>query len=458
LAFIAALDRGGLQAMRARSVKRACALTGGVIVVLITLPALVPTRSSAASGPAPKRSTWGQILIVGAESGPQAGQFVAELYDPLLNRFAARLPVMNRERASATTTVISVGPNAGKILVAGGFASGGGPLASSELYDPATNTFAPGPNLTTDFSDHTATPIASGPRAGWILICGYTANDLYDPISNRFSPAPDTPNYQSLDHTATVIPFGPNKGKILIAGGDLETPREIQRGIQDPDTETEIYDPITNTFQRGPHMNTGRQSHTATVIRTGPNAGKVLLAGGWHWLGQKLVPLASTELYDPAINTFAPPSATAIMKTARAWHTATVISSGPNAGMILIAGGEKDDDYPFSSTELYDPETNRFIPGPPMRACRSQHVAITIASGPEEGKILIAGGVEQCPEPIGRRTASSVAFPPSTELYDPATNRFEPGPPMRGNPGDVTAVQLPAAPTSASGINSTPAR
>ena len=190
-------------------------------------------------------------------------------------------------------------------------------------------------------------------------------------------------------------------------------------------------------------MNAGRWGHTATVITAGSEAGKILLVGGWlENRGEKLVPLASTELYDPATNTFAPPSATATMQTARGDHTATIISSGPNAGKILIVGGQQDDQHFLSSTEFYDPATNRFGPGPPMHSRRSQHIAITIAAGPNAGKILIAGGLGfQCD-----KYGCVPVLLSSIELYDPATNGFIPGPPMRGAPGDVVALQLPAAP------------
>ena len=49
---------------------------------------------------------------------------------------------MNAARYGATASVLTVGPNAGKILIAGG-ADNTGSLATTELYDPATNTFAP---------------------------------------------------------------------------------------------------------------------------------------------------------------------------------------------------------------------------------------------------------------------------------------------------------------------------
>src|SRR6266700_1472411 len=52
-------------------------------------------------------------------------------------------------------------PN-GKVLIAGGTGPGNGPLASAELYDPATGTFIPTGSMTNPRSNHKATLLADG--------------------------------------------------------------------------------------------------------------------------------------------------------------------------------------------------------------------------------------------------------------------------------------------------------
>jgi len=127
-----------------------------------------------------------------------------------------------------------------------------------------------------------------------------------------------------------------------------------------------------------------------------------------------------------------------------------MLSAGPNAGKILIVGGQRgeDDDTILSSTELYDPLTNRFTLGPPLHEARTQHIAMVIPSGPEAGKLLIAGGRTDRPYPACMWFPDDCKSIPlaSTELYDPATNSFAPGPRMHGAPGEVIAVRLPPAP------------
>jgi hypothetical protein len=104
-------------------------------------------------------------------------------------------------------------------------------------------------------------------------------------------------------------------------------------------------------------MNTARSGETAALLASG----KVLFAGGADSKGNLL---SSTELYDPATNSFAAPAETASMNTARGGASATPLLSGK----VLIAGGSTEtDDFPYfaslqplSSTELYDPVTNSF--------------------------------------------------------------------------------------------------
>jgi hypothetical protein len=133
-------------------------------------------------------------------------------------------------------------------------------------------------------------------------------------------------------------------------------------------------------------MNVAREEYTATTIPAGKNRGKILLVGGFSGKDESGY-LRSTELYDPNTNTFAAPAATARMNVARVDHTATAIPTGKYAGWILIAGGAtlEDTSIPtlanlrvLSSTELYDPDNNKFIPGPSMNVARDSATAIGV--------------------------------------------------------------------------------
>jgi hypothetical protein len=80
---------------------------------------------------------------------------------------------MNTARQAATAMLL---PN-GKVLIAGGLDVNFNPIASIELYDPATNTFAPPagtPSMNTARGQATATLLPNGA----VLIAGGIAPSL----------------------------------------------------------------------------------------------------------------------------------------------------------------------------------------------------------------------------------------------------------------------------------------
>jgi hypothetical protein len=110
----------------------------------------------------------------------------------------------------------------------------------------------------------------------------------------------------------------------------------------------------------------------------------------------------------------------------RAVHTATLLPSGD----VLVAGGCSVDscelDARAATTELYDPETNRFRPGAPLATARIGHVAVRL----RDGSVLVAGGW----------TESGVTA--TAEVYLPAERRFVPTGALRLARGGATATTL----------------
>src|SRR2546427_7866258 len=102
----------------------------------------------------------------------------------------------------------------------------------------------------------------------------------------------------------------------------------------------------------------------------------ILIVGGENASGA----VGESELYDPVSRTFLPGP---LLLEARALHTATRLSDG----RVLIAGGTRNG-AGISSTELYDPAANAFFVGPSMNGARAGHTATT----PADGRLLFAGG------------------------------------------------------------------
>jgi hypothetical protein len=142
------------------------------------------------------------------------------LYDPASNSFApaASTPTMNHARSAVTATLLF----SGKVLIAGGGAGEGGfftPLNSVELYDPASNSFAPAAALPTMNTARDSAAAALLPN-GEVLIAGgeggpfpfggpLNSVELYNPVTNNFAPAVSTPTMNDFRAFATATSLEP---------------------------------------------------------------------------------------------------------------------------------------------------------------------------------------------------------------------------------------------------------
>jgi len=73
-------------------------------------------------------------------------------------------------------------------------------------------------------------------------------------------------------------------------------------------------------------------------------------------------------VYNPVAATF---RQVGTMTTARALHTAVLITSGPKKGYVLIAGGIDNAGTTLGTAELFNPKTEKFSATRSMKVRRS---------------------------------------------------------------------------------------
>jgi hypothetical protein len=187
-------------------------------------------------------------------------------------------------------------------------------------------------------------------------------------------------------HTATLL----DDGKILVVDGGYFDIDDLLMPI----ATAEVFDPAINRFEVTVGTQAAREFHTATLLQNG----KVLITGGSQ-------SDTSAELYDPTTGAFVK---TGSMAVARSGHTATLLTDG----RVLVVGGSSD-----ASAEIYDPATGTFASTDSMAAARSAHTATMLPNG----KVLIVGGKND-----SLQTILSTKALASTEIYDPQSGSFSP--------------------------------
>ena len=156
----------------------------------------------------------GTVLVVGGDDGSGAMGYVAtaEIYTPGTGLFTAAAGAMGVARFYPTTTLLADG----RVLVTGG-SSNSAVLASAEIYDPATGTFAATGSMSAARAGHTATRLADGKvlvSGGLTAADATTGADIYDPASSTFT-ATSALDAARWRHTSTRLA----DGKVLVAGG-----------------------------------------------------------------------------------------------------------------------------------------------------------------------------------------------------------------------------------------------
>lgn len=277
----------------------------------------------------------GRIMVIGGVKGPfGTGPYYtkvlasAEIFDPATDTWTSAT-AMSQFRAGSTANLL---PD-GRVLVAGGTRGNGNrelysvddimttSLRTTEIYDPATDTWSAGPNM-------------SMPKAGGVSV--------------------------NLDN-----------GEIMIAGGITYT---TVFGIKIPDfaDDVQFYNPTTNSF-RNKSMNEKRALFGMVKMANG----KVLMSGGAGGDIFSIGPIVKQEVYNPNNDNFvgADPLTRAV-----AFSTSIALPDG-TAMIVGGARGDLDDPIPVENVWIYNPVTNVTTESTPMSVTRGGHVAVYTGAG-----------------------------------------------------------------------------
>jgi hypothetical protein len=280
------------------------------------------------------------------------------------------------------------------------------------LFDPIAGSWSPAAPLATSRTRHTTSRLDDGRVA---VIGGQASSvgqvlasvELYDPAAGTWSPGPNLATARS-GHSATVLA----NGRVLVAGG---------AGARDSAlVAAELFNPTTGQWSATGDMVDARVGHQAVQLADG----QVLVVGGALRTGGATRALAYCELYDPATGSWTP---TGSLGTARKGHQATLLPDG----RVLVTGGDALAALPFrpgtlATTELYDPTTGAWTPGPTMRGGRGRHRALLLHSG----RVLVVGG-----------TSGTAGYRNAT-VYDPATASWTDTGPLATGRADFAMLEL----------------
>jgi hypothetical protein len=229
-----------------------------------------------------------------------------------------------------------VAPAADKQLL---FVGGSGPAAQryksrTEEWEAAGTTFGVG-----NLSQTTGLPDGRVLFTGGLdLVTGQPTNAaaVYDPVTQTTTTL--AMGIARAGHGASVM----GNGRVLISGGfevgDFSNPLALFSGLRN---SSEIFDPATNTFTPGPNMLEARAMHTSTTLTNG----QVLVAGGLSLIPIVNIPTVSATAYkfNPTTNSFGLPSA---FQGGRFFHSAVALSNGK----VLLCGGVNLDLTTFLTT------------------------------------------------------------------------------------------------------------
>ncbi|MGW3938935.1 DUF6603 domain-containing protein [Streptomyces phaeochromogenes] len=348
-------------------------------------PAVPGTWSDAGLLPVPASEvdlmplTNGRILLAGG-TGPTGAPLAATaLFDPTADAWSPGPPLATGRRRHTTTALAD-----GRVLALGG-RTATAPLASGEVFDPATGTWTPvAAPMSTARYGHSATRL----KDGRVLVAGGSGGrtgqedgalasaELYDPATSTWAAVAPMTDART-GHRAVLL----SDDRVLVVGGALPTGRDRQSAL----AYCELYDPATRTWTPTGSLAEARKGHQATALPDG----RVLVTGGDPVVAPDgtLDPksLAGAELYDPKTGEWT--AAASMPGGGRTGHRNLLLRSG----VVLVIGGTGAPELTagYRSVVAYSPEDDAWTTIGGLGLGRFALGAVELT----DDRVLVGGGV-----------------------------------------------------------------
>jgi Domain of unknown function (DUF1929) len=230
----------------------------------------------------------------------------------------------------------------GSVMVIAGFNEDGVMNRQVEIYKPSGNTWVQG--------GPTFPGLQLYPRQhllpdGRVFVSGsQVQSQIYDPVARTFTAGPSTTYGKLRNYGASVLlpltPANNFRPKVMLFGGG--------QGGTNTTATTDLIDlgapQSAWRWTRGPNMSVARQQLNATLLPTG----HVLISGGSPTNEVGSVEGRTTQLYDPVTNTF---RAGAPMRFSRLYHSNALLLAD---GTVMAVGSNPSRGYE-AHIEIYSP-------------------------------------------------------------------------------------------------------
>ncbi|MCB9881852.1 MAG: hypothetical protein H6834_08690 [Planctomycetes bacterium] len=355
-----------------------------------TVPSPFPlpaAKAAATSSPL----TNGDCLVAGGtqivDLGP-FGETTAFVFEKDRRKIVPTANTMHVGHVFHTATVLQDG----RVFVAGGADATGAVTNATDIYDPATRTFSPGPNLRDARAVHTAVRLADGrvflaggtntftPTNDVLQLLGGARRtaEIFDPVTGQTTSVRNLPVARAA-HSMTLLP----SGEVLIHGG-VAVNFILTIPIPSFPTQSLIYDPATDTYRTSGTATNPRAWHTAHTLANG----QIVAVGGFEgdFVSLALPPVWTVERFDPTTEQWT------AMPDMIFERVQTTVWEQPDGSFLVVGGatGQANGPTPDIHVERWNPVTNQFDFVRNLGVARGWHAFHFLP----DGHLVLMGGID----------------------------------------------------------------